>query len=171
METRIPAPSGRRARPSGAGATPHRRGASRSLGNHKSRQPIPSCRLISPAPVCAASNRRERKANSSTGRISYRGIAGIGTIPCRNSIEVPFLCTRQFESCHRVAVGLCAPSRRVSWQSRRSPPRPRGGPAGAGGGEERANSMSVTTTHALFARNVQRKPRYRSLGSHRAFVW
>src|SRR5256885_17114233 len=39
------------------------------------------------------------------------------------------------------------------------PPKPRGGPSALAGGEEQARqgSASVITTHALFARKVQRK--------------
>src|SRR3954466_11811945 len=39
------------------------------------------------------------------------------------------------------------------------PPNPRGGPSGAGGvrGASQSGSASVLTTHALFARKVQRK--------------
>src|SRR5258706_8204995 len=39
------------------------------------------------------------------------------------------------------------------------PPKPRGGPSALAGGEEqsRSGSASVITTHALFARKVQRK--------------
>src|SRR6266705_5618572 len=40
-----------------------------------------------------------------------------------------------------------------------------------GRGASRSGSVFLGTTHALFALKVQRKPRYRLFGSHRAFVW
>src|SRR5438094_5882415 len=62
-----------------------------------------------------------------------------------------------------VRAGLRLDMQNSSQERRRNsappPPKPRGGPSALAGGEEqsRSGSASVITTHALFARKVQRK--------------
>ena len=70
-------------------------------------------------------------------------------------------------ACRSRRFAKCSRWRAIRWplhtgqhqNDTRGQSRPRGGPQGAGGGEEpsHSGSLSVTTTDALFAANVQRK--------------